>query len=166
MEELLLSTLLGGRKEAPAETAPPRPPGGPWTKFGAFWLAVDGRGTPEDDAKYIVTPTVAARLQQLARMVAARRHPVLLQGPTSAGKTSMVERLAKATGHRLIRINNHEHTDVSEYIGTFTPDADGRLVFVDGARLFRPSELQDMEDHEELDPLLRAAITRCCATRA
>ena len=45
----------------------------------------------------------------------------------------MVERLAKATGHRLIRINNHEHTDVSEYIGTFTPDADGRLVFVDGA---------------------------------
>ena len=108
-------------------------PGGPWTKFGAFWLAVDGRGTPEDDARYIVTPTVAARLQQLARMVAARRHPVLLQGPSSAGKTSMVERLAKATGHRLIRINNHEHTDVSEYIGTFTPDADGRLVFVDGA---------------------------------
>ena len=65
----------------------------------------------------------------VARMVAARRYPVLLQGPTSAGKTSMVERLARATGHRLVRINNHEHTDVQEYIGSFQPGASGRLEF-------------------------------------
>ena len=66
-------------------------------------------------------------------MVAARRFPVLLQGPTSAGKTSMVERLARATGHRLVRINNHEHTDVQEYVGSFQPGASGKLEFCDGA---------------------------------
>ena len=86
-----------------------------------------------DDARYIVTPTIEARLQTVARMVAARRFPVLLQGPTSAGKTSMVERLARATGHRLVRINNHEHTDVQEYVGSFQPGSSGQLEFCDGA---------------------------------
>lgn len=33
-------------------------------------------------------------------------------GPTSAGKTSMVRELAKQTGHRCVRINNHEGTDL------------------------------------------------------
>ena len=37
---------------------------------------------------------------------------MLLQGPTSSGKTSLVAYLAAQTGHRLIRINNHEHTDL------------------------------------------------------
>lgn len=41
-----------------------------------------------------------------------RKHPVLLQGPTSAGKTSLVAYLAAQTGHHLVRINNHEHTDL------------------------------------------------------
>jgi midasin len=40
------------------------------------------------------------------------KHPVLLQGPTSSGKTSLVAYLAAQTGHKLIRINNHEHTDL------------------------------------------------------
>lgn len=41
-----------------------------------------------------------------------RRHPILLQGPTSAGKTSLVAYLAAQTGHTFLRINNHEHTDL------------------------------------------------------
>ena len=45
----------------------------------------------------------------------------------------MVERLARATGHRLVRINNHEHTDVQEYIGSFQSNATGQLHFCDGA---------------------------------
>ena len=39
------------------------------------------------------------------------------QGPTSIGKTSMVEYLAARCGYKCVRINNHEHTDVQEYIG-------------------------------------------------
>ena len=34
------------------------------------------------------------------------------QGPTSSGKTSMVEYLARRTNHKFVRISNHEHTDL------------------------------------------------------
>lgn len=57
---------------------------------------------------------------------------MLLQGPTSAGKTSLVQYLARATGHHCLRINNHEHTDLQEYIGMYTPDFHGELVFQEG----------------------------------
>lgn len=42
------------------------------------------------------------------------------QGPTSAGKTYLVEYLAARTGHKCVRINNHEHTDIAEYLGSYT----------------------------------------------
>lgn len=61
-----------------------------------------------------------------------RNHPVLLQGPTSAGKTSLVQWLAKATGHDCLRINNHEHTDLQEYVGMYTANNQGQLVFQEG----------------------------------
>ena len=43
--------------------------------------------------------------------------------------------LAQITGNVVIRINNHEHTDLQEYIGSYAPDTSGRLVFVEGALL-------------------------------
>ena len=61
-----------------------------------------------------------------------RHHPVLLQGPTSAGKTSLVQYLAKVTGHRCLRVNNHEHTDLQEYIGMYSTGNDGQLEFQEG----------------------------------
>ena len=61
-----------------------------------------------------------------------RNHPVLLQGPTSAGKTSLAQWLAKATGHKCLRINNHEHTDLQEYVGMYTANSQGQLVFQEG----------------------------------
>ena len=55
------------------------------------------------------------------------------QGPTSAGKTTLVEYLAARTGHACVRVNNHEHTDVAEYLGQYAADPQtGRLCFVDG----------------------------------
>ena len=55
------------------------------------------------------------------------------EGPTSAGKTSSIEYLAKRTGHRFVRINNHEHTDIQEYLGSYVSEATtGKLVFQDG----------------------------------
>jgi midasin len=44
----------------------------------------------------------------------------------------MVEYLAKRTGHRFVRINNHEHTDLQEYLGTYVSDTNGKLVFQEG----------------------------------
>ena len=133
LRHLISSTTKRGPPKPPPSTAPPRPSTGDWVQFGGFWVAADPRHPIRVDDKYIVTPTVDMRLRQVARMTAARRFPVLLQGPTSAGKTSMVERLAHATGHRLVRINNHEHTDVQEYVGSFQPDGNGQLNFCDGA---------------------------------
>ena len=57
---------------------------------------------------------------------------MLLQGPTSAGKTSLVQYFARATGHCCLRINNHEHTDLQEYIGMYTANCHGELVFQEG----------------------------------
>ncbi|KAG5638685.1 hypothetical protein H0H81_011065 [Sphagnurus paluster] len=101
-------------------------------KFGPFYLE---RGPqPEDLVEdYIMTPSVETKLIDLARIILTRRFPILIEGPTSAGKTSSVEYLAKRTGHRFIRINNHEHTDIQEYIGSYVSDPQtGKLVFKDG----------------------------------
>ncbi|KAL0354509.1 UNVERIFIED_CONTAM: Midasin [Sesamum radiatum] len=54
-------------------------------------------------------------------------------GPTSSGKTSLVWFLASITGHEFVRINNHEHTDLQEYLGSYITDASGKLVFHEGA---------------------------------
>ena len=41
--------------------------------------------------------------------------------------------LAARTGHKCVRINNHEHTDLQEYVGTYVTDSSGKLVFQEGA---------------------------------
>lgn len=56
-----------------------------------------------------------------------------MQGPTSSGKTSLIGHLAAQTGHRCIRINNHEGTDLQEYLGSYVTDSQGRLTFREGA---------------------------------
>ncbi|KAJ7132921.1 midasin nuclear AAA ATPase [Mycena filopes] len=103
-----------------------------FVKFGPFYLE---KGPLDDDLveDYIMTPSVETKLIDLARIILTRRFPVLIEGPTSSGKTSSVEYLAKRTGHRFIRINNHEHTDIQEYLGSYVSDpATGKLVFKDG----------------------------------
>ena len=64
----------------------------------------------------------------LVRATSSKRFPILIQGPTSAGKTSMIKYLADITGHKFVRINNHEHTDLQEYVGTYIADDTGKLV--------------------------------------
>ena len=61
-----------------------------------------------------------------------RKLPVLIQGETSVGKTSLIHWLAKASGNHCVRINNHEHTDIQEYLGCYTSDENGKLVFKEG----------------------------------
>ena len=60
------------------------------------------------------------------------RYPVLIQGETSVGKTSLVNWLAAASGNTCVRINNHEHTDLQEYVGCYAADETGKLVFKEG----------------------------------
>ncbi|KAJ9475426.1 Midasin [Pseudozyma hubeiensis] len=118
-----------------ATYVPPAPKGaedGDFVQVGPFWLATGP--APLDAAEdYILTPSVQNKLVGLSRAALTRRSPVLIQGPTSAGKTSAVEYLARRTGHRFVRINNHEHTDIQEYIGSYASDPDsGKLSFQEG----------------------------------
>lgn len=111
---------------------PPPPASEGFVKFGSFYL--EQGPLPVDSADhYILTPSVEAKLVDLARIILTRRFPVLIEGPTSSGKTSSVEYLAKKTGHQFVRINNHEHTDIQEYLGSYVADPiTGKLVFQDG----------------------------------
>ena len=112
----------------------PAPPADPdnFVRLGPFYLA-RGPLSPGNAEEYIITPSVEKKLVDLARIIVGRRFPVLIEGPTSTGKTSSIEYLAKRTGHRFVRINNHEHTDIQEYLGTYVSDpTTGKLVFQDG----------------------------------
>jgi len=103
--------------------------------FQSFWLEKGEFESPEDDdyiKKYIITPSVENNMKNLARAIYSRKFPVLIQGPTSSGKTSMVEYIARRTHHRFVRINNHEHTDLQEYLGMYVSDSSGQLVFQEG----------------------------------
>lgn len=86
-----------------------------------FWITA-GPNEPTDwsevspttgKARFILTPSVTSSLRRLSRALAAGPWPILLEGPTSAGKTTLVEYIAARCGHEIIRINNHEHTGKS-----------------------------------------------------
>lgn len=120
-------TLTNCASHSQAVKNPPNPPAGDThVLLEHFWVEAGdlSRISPEE-GKYVVTETVKRHLSNLARAVLLRRHPILLQGPTSSGKTSLVEYLAQRTGHRFMRINNHEHTDLQEYLGTYVTDETG-----------------------------------------
>ncbi|KAI8086936.1 P-loop containing nucleoside triphosphate hydrolase protein [Gilbertella persicaria] len=132
MRDLIHKTILRGVQNPQGLiTQIPRQPSEDFIQFGYFWLQ-QGQFPPEEDTRYIMTKSVETKLYNLARVIMSRKFPVLIQGPTSAGKTSMVEYMAKKTGHRFVRINNHEHTDLQEYLGTYVSNNEGKLVFQEG----------------------------------
>ena len=128
---------LGNTKSVLATTPPAprddlgRPAPHLHVQFGHYWLR-RGPIPPQPQPNYIITPFVRRNLLNLVRAALCARYPVLLQGPTSAGKTSMVRYLAAISGHHFVRINNHEHTDLQEYLGAYVSDDTGRLVFREG----------------------------------
>ncbi|OHT04520.1 hypothetical protein TRFO_27958 [Tritrichomonas foetus] len=103
------------------------------------FIAVEGfyiKKGPEEIKErpdFILTPAAKNYLRLLAQAVFLKSSPVLLQGPTSSGKTTIVKYLADITGHKFVRINNHEHTDMSEYIGGYATNENGKFEFIDGA---------------------------------
>ncbi|XP_067947567.1 midasin-like [Watersipora subatra] len=129
---LILQRILGKENAKAVLSKPLLPPVGvDCEKFEGFWLK-KGSNKPIRDKDYILTETVKANMRDVARVVACGSHPVLLQGETSVGKTSMIEYIAQASGNRCVRINNHEHTDVQEYTGSYVADEHGHLVFKEG----------------------------------
>ncbi|KAI4269724.1 MAG: hypothetical protein LQ337_007113, partial [Flavoplaca oasis] len=104
---------------------------GRYVKFEQYWV-MRGSVPAISQPHYIITPFIKKNLLNLVRATSTRRFPVLLQGPTSSGKTSMVEYLANISGNKFVRINNHEHTDLQEYLGTYVSGLDGKLQYQEG----------------------------------
>jgi midasin len=102
-----------------------------YVRQGHYWLR-QGSHSVEEQPHYIITPFVQRNMNNLIRAASTRRYPVLIQGPTSSGKTSMIEYLAKRSGNKFVRINNHEHTDLQEYLGSYISGTDGKLTFQEG----------------------------------
>ncbi|TMS12601.1 Midasin [Larimichthys crocea] len=109
----------------------PAPSGHQCVEVEGYWVS-QGEMEAALDPSYILTASVKLNLRDLARVVSAGTHPVLIQGETSVGKTSLIRWLAAATGNQCVRINNHEHTDIQEYIGCYSSDDRGKLVFKEG----------------------------------
>ena len=85
-----------------------------------------------NETDYLITGKIEKNLIELLRVVSHSEYPILLEGPTSCGKTAVVQFLGQITGNKVVRINNHQHTDLEEYIGTYCPDQKGKLVFKEG----------------------------------
>jgi len=97
------------------------------------YFILKGDQTLYQNESYIFTQTVNENLINIIRVLSAKSYPILLQGETSVGKTSLIHWLASATGNKCLRINNHEHTDLSEYLGTYSCSSQtGQLIFQDG----------------------------------
>ncbi|KAM0680844.1 hypothetical protein GINT2_001118 [Glugoides intestinalis] len=73
---------------------------------------------------FIITPQVRIHLADIDLAVYAKL-PVLLQGDTSTGKTSLIYALAKQNRRRIIRINNHSQTESSDYLGSYVTTGAG-----------------------------------------
>uniref|UniRef100_A0A8I3X1N2 Midasin n=1 Tax=Callithrix jacchus TaxID=9483 RepID=A0A8I3X1N2_CALJA len=131
VQKLICQHIVSGNAKSLLKQPIPEPKGGRLIQVEGYWISV-GDKEPTIDETYILTPSVKLNLRDVVRVVSAGTYPVLIQGETSVGKTSLIQWLAAATGNHCVRINNHEHTDIQEYIGCYTSDSSGKLVFKEG----------------------------------
>ncbi|XP_066468783.1 midasin [Tiliqua scincoides] len=131
VQKLICQHILSGNIKSILKQPLPEPKGGKLIKIEGYWISV-GDEEPTVDEAYVLTPSVKLNLRDIVRVVSAGTYPVLIQGDTSIGKTSLIRWLAAASGNHCVRINNHEHTDIQEYIGCYTSDASGKLIFKEG----------------------------------
>lgn len=97
----LFKSKLGKELKSEEMDRPARKPKGDYILVKPFWIStgpinpVDwSEATSSGRSRFIVTKSVSMNLRRLARAVAAGPWPVLLEGPTSAGKTTLVEYMA------------------------------------------------------------------------
>ncbi|XP_043295395.1 midasin isoform X1 [Cervus canadensis] len=131
VQKLICQHIVSGNVKSLLKQPIPEPKGGRLIQVEGYWISV-GDKEPAIDETYILTPSVKRNLRDIVRVVSAGTYPVLIQGETSVGKTSLIRWLAAASGNHCVRINNHEHTDIQEYIGCYTSDSSGKLVFKEG----------------------------------
>uniref|UniRef100_A0A8C0HJP3 Midasin n=1 Tax=Chelonoidis abingdonii TaxID=106734 RepID=A0A8C0HJP3_CHEAB len=131
VQKLICHHIVSGNIKSLLKQPLPEPQGGRAVQIEGYWISV-GDKEPVIDETYVLTSSVKLNLKDIVRVVSAGTHPVLIQGETSVGKTSLIRWLAAASGNHCVRINNHDHTDIQEYIGCYTSDTSGKLMFKEG----------------------------------
>ena len=112
-----------------SECAPFLKPEGVHVCVGSVQLAKDNRfshsltPTLEEFSHYCLDSTTCLLLERIAEAVLGCE-PLLLEGVTATSKTSSVLYLAAHLGQPVLRVNLSGATDVSEFVGRFTPNQD------------------------------------------
>lgn len=92
------------------------------SSFGAFPYFIDvGSCEISDSSKFnLAAPTTSLNTFRVLRAMQLKK-PILLEGSPGVGKTSLINAIAKASGHKLVRINLSEQTDISDLMGSDLP---------------------------------------------
>ncbi len=92
--------------------------------FGAhlFWCKCGPLPVPDVLEFSLNAPTTARNTIRLLRAMQLNK-AILLEGSPGVGKTGLVQALAAATGHALVRINLSDQTDLSDLMGNDMPMA-------------------------------------------
>ncbi|XP_955288.1 uncharacterized protein TA18495 [Theileria annulata] len=80
------------------------------------------------EENFVICSNNVNYLVKLVRIISGLKVPILLEGPTAAGKTSIVTYLCKLTRNKCVRINNYDNIDITDYIGQYH-FINGKLVF-------------------------------------
>lgn len=83
--KLIQSTLVSDAK-AVLSYKIPKPASGDFINFEGYWIE-KGSNEVQECEDYILTDSVKKNLKDLARIISIGKLPILLQGPTSAGKS-------------------------------------------------------------------------------
>jgi MoxR-like ATPase len=91
-------------------------------RFGIPPFTIETGAYPIPDSTFdFDAPTPSLNLLRVLRAMQISK-PILLEGSPGVGKTSLAAALAAASGHRLVRINLSEQTDMSDLMGSDLPN--------------------------------------------
>ncbi|WUR04219.1 midasin MDN1 [Vairimorpha necatrix] len=109
-----------------------------YSKLSSLFSSIENKILPTyEDCGYILTPKTQIMMYDL-KISILLNCPILLQGDTSTGKTSIIFYLANKQNRKVIRFNNHEHTEASDYLGNYIATPKGikfkESVFIEAIR--------------------------------
>ncbi len=102
--------LISGRQTVTASSA----------TFGMHPFHIPMGPSPQVSSFSMTAPTTSQNLVRVLRGLQLKR-PILLEGSPGVGKTTLIQALASVTGHRLVRINLSDQTDMMDLLGTDLP---------------------------------------------
>jgi midasin len=109
-------------------------------EFGVDAFCINKRSRKKKSKRHTTLPyfvldghgPCARNTQRLLRAMCAGGRSLLLEGPPGCGKSTLVAALAERSGHRMVRVNLSEQTDISDLFGSDQPTGDGSFAWVDG----------------------------------